>query len=486
MNEKIKFSPDNCEELCSFAVRMKTVIDSSSNLMIFKDQDFKYRIVNKAFCDFTGRSEDEIIGKTDFDIFPKEKAEKYRNSDMQIIKQKEAITHDVLAATDIWVEETKMPLFCDDGTLMGIFVSLRDINRRKQLEEDIRRNEERLSAIYNNMSVGISIVDKSGRYIQANKTWLKMTGFTEEEIMSSSISDITHPEDVKKSIDFIKKISSGELDSYHIEKRYLKKDGSFFWGDLSVSPLRDSNGNIEAIIGIISDITKRKEAEKLKEDIDRITRHDLKNPLSGIIGFPSVIMKDENITEKQRKALKMIEVSGYQMLKMINLSLDMYKMEKGAYNFSPKKVNLISVIGNIMDEFETLLTNKSVEIKVFIDENPPMENQDFMIKSEDLLCYSMLANILKNAIEASPRNETVYLHLNRESGSDKIRVRNKGAVPEKIRETFFDKYVTMGKKEGTGLGTYSAKLIAETHGGNISMQTSEEEGTEVTIILPDC
>jgi signal transduction histidine kinase len=303
--------------------------------------------------------------------------------------------------------------------------------------------------------------------------------------MQKTISDITHPEDLGKSIDFINKTGEGKLNSYHIEKRYVRKDSSIFWGDLSVTPLKDKNGNIEAIVGVISDITKRKEAEKLKEDIDRMTRHDLKNPLNGVIGFPAVIMKDENINERQRKILKMIEFSGYQMLKMINLSLDMYKMEKGTYNFSPKEVNLLSVINNIMDEFETLMSSRNVKIETYIDGEILQENQYFIVKSEELLCYSMLANIFKNAIEASPENGIVSLRLQRGQGVAKISVHNKGAVPEKIRGTFFEKYVTMGKKDGTGLGAYSAKLIAETHGGEISMDTSEEKGTEVAITLPD-
>jgi PAS domain S-box-containing protein len=476
---------ESCEELHSFAIRMKAVIDASHNLMILKDQNFKYRIVNKTFCDFTGRSEENIIGKTDFDIFPKEKAEKYRKSDIHVVESKKTLVHEILAATDVWVEEIKIPLFYENGSLMGIFVSLRDINRRKQLEEEIRKSEERLSAVYNNMSVGISIVDKSGRYLQANETWLRMTGYSENEIMQKTISDITHPEDLGKSIDFINKTGEGKLNSYHIEKRYVRKDSSIFWGDLSVTPLKDKNGNIEAIVGVISDITKRKEAEKLKEDIDRMTRHDLKNPLNGVIGFPAVIMKDENINERQRKILKMIEFSGYQMLKMINLSLDMYKMEKGTYNFSPKEVNLLSVINNIMDEFETLMSSRNVKIETYIDGEILQENQYFIVKSEELLCYSMLANIFKNAIEASPENGIVSLRLQRGQGVAKISVHNKGAVPEKIRGTFFEKYVTMGKKDGTGLGAYSAKLIAETHGGEISMDTSEEKGTEVAITLPD-
>jgi len=88
-----------------------------------------------------------------------------------------------------------------------------------------------------------------------------------------------------------------------------------------------------------------------------------------------------------------------------------------------------------------------------------------------------------NALEASPKGGQILVVL---YGTDPvtIRIRNQGAVPPAIRENFFQKFVTAGKVGGTGLGTYSAKLIAEVHGGTIGMETSEADGTTVTIVLP--
>jgi len=107
----------------------------------------------------------------------------------------------------------------------------------------------------------------------------------------------------------------------------------------------------------------------------------------------------------------------------------------------------------------------------------------FIVNWEELLCYSMLSNLIKNAIEASPQGAGVFIHL--ESADwGYIRIHNSGTVPKSIRDTFFEKYATAGKSGGKGLGTYSAKLIAETQGGSISMDTSETEGTTITVKLP--
>src|SRR5262249_28478670 len=102
---------------------------------------------------------------------------------------------------------------------------------------------------------------------------------------------------------------------------------------------------------------------------------------------------------------------------------------------------------------------------------------------EELLCYSMLANILKNAIEASPENATVTIVLEGVGHHVRLHVHNGGAVPESMRGSFFKKYATAGKSTGLGLGTYSAQLIAHVQGGEISLRASEAEGTTVTVAL---
>lgn len=225
-----------------------------------------------------------------------------------------------------------------------------------------------------------------------------------------------------------------------------------------------------------------KENVRLREDVDRITRHDLKTPLSGIIGFPDAIKTAGDLNEEQTEMLDMIEESGYKMLAMINLSLDLYKMETGKYKFDPVPVNLLAVVNKIFKEIRDEVEARELSIKVLVRGEPANEQDVFLIQGDELLCYSMLSNIIKNAVEASPIGEEVEVAMISEESAF-IRIHNKGSVPIDIRETFFDKYTTSGKSGGTGLGTYSAKLIAQTLGGNIQLKTSAETGTTITIVL---
>lgn len=100
-----------------------------------------------------------------------------------------------------------------------------------------------------------------------------------------------------------------------------------------------------------------------------------------------------------------------------------------------------------------------------------------------MLLYPMLANLIKNAVEASPEGDRITISLTN-GDSAVISIHNKGTVPEDVRDRFFEKYATSGKTGGTGLGTYSAKLIAETLGGRIGFDSSEGNGTTVTVVFP--
>jgi len=226
------------------------------------------------------------------------------------------------------------------------------------------------------------------------------------------------------------------------------------------------------------------EAALLREDVERITRHDLKTPLNVIIGFPRIMMKADNLPEKHRKYLKIIEESGMRMLNMINLSLDMFKMERNTYQFKPVPVNVAQVIRKIVKDTKSIAMTKKLSVATLINGKPADREEVFSIQGEELLCYSLLANLIQNALEASPEGERITAEMTDQDDMSVIRIHNMGAAPEDIRDRFFDKYATSGKESGTGLGIYSAKLIAETHRGSIHLETSEEKGTAVTVRLP--
>ena len=226
------------------------------------------------------------------------------------------------------------------------------------------------------------------------------------------------------------------------------------------------------------------EAAKLREDVDRIMRHDLKAPLTGIIGLPQIILDEGGLTDAQDMFLRLIEENGYKMLSMINLSLDLFKIERGTYRLRPEPVDLLAMARRLFMEFSALAGPRELVCRLTVDGREPGVGDVVCICGERLLLYTMLANCVKNALEASPRAGQVVVEV-RPGEPTEVRVVNQGVVPPGMRGRFFAKYATEGKTGGTGLGAYSTRLIAETHGGSVRMETSDDTGhTTVILTLP--
>lgn len=225
------------------------------------------------------------------------------------------------------------------------------------------------------------------------------------------------------------------------------------------------------------------QAAKLREEVERITRHDLKNPLTGIFSGVDLLEGMEGLNPDQMEVLDIIKGSAHRMLRMINTSLDLFKMEQNIYRPNLVEVDIVGIILRIEKEFHSLIKLKQTGI--VIRNEGFAETGKFTVKAENLLIYSMMANLIKNALEATPKTEKISVTLSRKETQAVICIHNQGSVPGEIKPVFFDKYTTSGKAKGSGIGAYSARLIARTLGGNIHMDSSEEKGTRISILLPD-
>ncbi|BBD07396.1 hybrid sensor histidine kinase/response regulator [Desulfovibrio ferrophilus] len=224
-------------------------------------------------------------------------------------------------------------------------------------------------------------------------------------------------------------------------------------------------------------------ASELREEVDRITRHDLKNPLTNVISVPQLMLMADNLEDHQREMLERVEESGLSMLSMINFSLDLFKMEQGTYTLQPEPVDLVLLAKRVFRELNELAGSREAKLSLEMDGTPPGEGVVFEVMGEELLVYSMLGNLVRNALEASAVGDDVVVRLESADPARMV-IHNPRAVPSEIRDRFFDKYVTHGKRQGTGLGTYSAKLSAKTLGGAISLESEDGRGTTVTVSLP--
>ncbi|WP_320172834.1 ATP-binding protein [Maridesulfovibrio sp.] len=236
---------------------------------------------------------------------------------------------------------------------------------------------------------------------------------------------------------------------------------------------------------LVQQIHERRTAEMIRDEVERINRHDLKSSLNLVIGYPELLLNsEEELSAEQRKYIKRIASAGYRMLDMIQFHLDMFKMEQGIYRLKTMNVDLVDLMTSLEEEMALLLNQSKVTLSIMLDGKEIEGVEELFLTGEGMLLRTMFRNLIKNAVEASNEGDSVTIAIS--SGPPiAVTVKNTLAVPEEIRERFFDKYVTLGKEDGTGLGTYSAKLIAETHKATIIMHSAEETGTEVTACFVD-
>lgn len=213
-----------------------------------------------------------------------------------------------------------------------------------------------------------------------------------------------------------------------------------------------------------------------REDVERIARHDIKTPLGSLAAAPALLRAAHPPTAHEEVVLHMMEKAANRALNMVNLSLDLYQMEHGSYVFHPHTVHLNEILHSVAHDLGVHAQSKSVQLRI-VSKAPAV-----YVQGDDSLCYSIIANLAKNAIEAAPEHSDVHLTVV-DGPRVQVQIHNIGEIPADLKVNFFSKYSTSGKQGGTGLGTYSAHLLARVQGGTLDMVSNPVSGTTLTLTL---
>jgi PAS domain S-box-containing protein len=161
---------------------------------------------------------------------------------------------------------TPLSHYAERVAFPGRLIALYDVTARVQAEKALKESEGRFRTIFAEVPVGMAIIDLEGSVLQVNKAFCEMLGYGEQELIGCKLSAVTHPDDIGADTLLAGKALSGEMSSYKVEKRYLKKNGETLWADLTATILRNQRG--EAIYGLVvlENIIERKRAKLLEEE----------------------------------------------------------------------------------------------------------------------------------------------------------------------------------------------------------------------------
>ncbi len=232
------------------------------------------------------------------------------------------------------------------------------LNQKAQIK--ILRSKQRYQAIFNSAVLGITITSKDGHILQSNDRWQKMIGYTDDELQNMNINDLMLPEDKGQSNDLMNKLTLGEISSYVEEKKYLKKDGTFFWGKLFMTSIYDQDVERKVNIGMILDITN----VKIEEDTVRRSEERFRNIINDVA---NEIDDSRNLSYDGSSVFESTEDKNKLSLKLEKINLELERMFKNELDENRKKGAILiyqarlaamgEMIGNIAHQWRQPLNN---------------------------------------------------------------------------------------------------------------------------------
>lgn len=269
---------------------LSLVINAIPQAIFWKDTDSVYLGCNDNFARAAGLSSPaEVIGKTDYELpWLTEETEGYRADDREVMRTNQpryrfAESQRTADGRLTYVETTKIPLHAYDGSVMGILGVYDDVTERRQAEEALRESEQRLRLIFDTSQAGIILVSPAGEITFANQRMAEMFGYSPGALPGTPYPDLLYPTEHDLGDFRMRQLIAGEIEQVSSERHYRRLDGSDFWGYLSGKRLEDSNGNLQALLGIIADISELKAARDALESEKELMTVTLRSIGDGVI-----------------------------------------------------------------------------------------------------------------------------------------------------------------------------------------------------------
>ncbi len=257
---------------------LESILEHIPLAIFWKDRDLRYVGCNDRFARNRGDgTRESIIGKTVNDLaMTRKEVEEVTKVDGQVLETgiaKLNFEHVQIQpdGSQRVILHSKVPLRDAANNVTGILGIYADITDRKRAENALRESEARLRLVLESASIGIGVDLLDGRTIQANPALQRLLGYSAEELLQMRFTEYTHPEYAERDAELFKEMTAGERSSYQMEKRYIRKDGAIVWGRLTRALFRGEDGEPRYALGMLEDITERKQAEEaLKESEERL------------------------------------------------------------------------------------------------------------------------------------------------------------------------------------------------------------------------
>lgn len=515
------------------------IINNTTAVIYMKDSQGRYLLINERYKALFNLTEEQIIGRTDHDIFPLAVADAIRANDVKVLAATNALEiEEVVRRRDeprTYIS-VKFALRDERGTAYAICGISTDITERKRIEKDLLASQQRYDLILNGIKDGIWDWNLQTNEVYFSPHWKSMLGYAEHEISNSfsAWQNLLHPDDAERATLTINAFLAGRRPVYELEHRLRHKDGTYRWILARGIALRDARGQAVRMAGSHVDLTERKRAEEelrlanvaleerqallaraladLKITNDQLqstqlqliqaeklesigklaagVAHEVKNPLQ------TMLMGLTYLETKLSAADQDVKLTCADMREAINRA---DSIVRGLLQMAGSpELDMTEEDLNVVLEKALWLVNYSMNATQVtavrrLDPGLPRVWID-LGKMEQVFI-----NLLTNAIHAMPHGGTLYvssfvepvidtgsLHADGRAGRIIVQIQDTGTgiSPENLERLFTPFFTTKQKGLGTGLGLSVTKSIVELHGGHIELINAPGGGVRVTVTLP--
>ncbi len=482
-------------------ILLKTVIDNIPAAVYVKDREGRKILANHADLANIGKSESEVIGKTDFDVYPPEVAERIAAVDREIITYgKSIVGAEVLLENQkgrrIWMLNSKLPLRNKNNEIIGIVGIALDISDRKLAEEALRGSEDKYRQFFEKDLTADFIASIDGTIVMFNPAFLKVFGFrSAEEVIGTS--EVTFWPCKDRRQDFINTLKTQRsLTYYPLELK--RRDGSVLYAIANIVGIFNDTGELEKMQMYLFDETPKKilqeqirQAQKL-ESLGTLAggiAHDFNNILSIIMGHASLVEPGVTEAKKLTRSIDAINKATERGAGLVNQLLTIARKTEVVVQ-SAKINDVISEITKLISE----TFPKTIVVETKLQANLPY------IIADVTQIHQVLLNLCVNARDAMPDGGRITISSSIVDGSRiarkitgkpaeayvRIQLMDTGSgMDETIRDRIFDPFfTTKGPGKGTGLGLSLAYSIIESHHGYITVDSEVGAGTTFDLYLP--
>jgi PAS domain S-box-containing protein len=463
---------------------------------------------------------ENIVGKSVFDVFPEDPKNEHsansvnilRNSLTRVVEKKIAdvmpiVRYDIRKPEcegggfeERYWTTTNSPIL-KDGKLLYIFNQAGDVTeamRLQNLGKPELESYEAYKLAFENAPLGIAKVALNGRFLQVNASFCNIVGRTSEELKLIDFQTITHPADLEQDNENVRKCLSGEIQSYCMEKRYIRKTGESIWVRLDVTLLRDSKELPFQFIAHATDISDSKAIKdelintlehlrKNNDDLEQfayVASHDLQEPLRTVNSYVQLfaVKYKDLVDDKGKQYIQFITDATTRLRELIRSLLD---YSRSGQTTVKQKASFHEVLDEALSGLQTKISvNKA---KIIYD-----KWHDTPINGNILEISRVFQNLISNSIKFARPNHrpTIKIGYEKKEGFTVFFVKDNGigiaeANLSKLFEMFYRAKDGAVNAEGTGIGLAICKRIIEKHGGTITVESVHGQGSKFYFTLPD-